>query len=184
MRMQCTSIDPLCEKYYAMSPYAYCAGNPVMLIDPSGKWIQVWEGDQSYTKDGQLYQSVPQTDEKGVTQYKDEVYKPKHGSVLEGVCNALNDIEKSGKTGQDLLKFYANDKNTADIFATSPMDKYGNHTEVNENTGDPIKMKSDLSGSEMLTTKGVQKSPFFIDLAHELSHRQDFILHPNQREHD
>ena len=32
-------VDPLCEKYYSVSPYAYCAGNPVMLIDPDGKQI-------------------------------------------------------------------------------------------------------------------------------------------------
>ena len=29
-------IDPLCEKYYSTSPYAYCANNPVMLVDPDG----------------------------------------------------------------------------------------------------------------------------------------------------
>jgi RHS repeat-associated protein len=31
-----TSIDPLAEKYYGISPYAYCANNPVMLVDPDG----------------------------------------------------------------------------------------------------------------------------------------------------
>ena len=31
-----TSIDPLCEKYYHISPYAYCAGNPVNYVDPDG----------------------------------------------------------------------------------------------------------------------------------------------------
>ena len=30
-------IDPLCEKYYNVSPYAYCAGDPVNAIDPDGK---------------------------------------------------------------------------------------------------------------------------------------------------
>jgi RHS repeat-associated protein len=30
------SIDPLCEKYYWISPYAYCANNPVNRIDPNG----------------------------------------------------------------------------------------------------------------------------------------------------
>ena len=30
------SQDPLSEKYYGISPYAYCAGNPVNLVDPSG----------------------------------------------------------------------------------------------------------------------------------------------------
>ncbi len=29
-------MDPLCEKYYAISPYAYCMNNPVNLIDPIG----------------------------------------------------------------------------------------------------------------------------------------------------
>ena len=29
-------VDPLCEKYYDVSPYAYCHNNPVMFIDPNG----------------------------------------------------------------------------------------------------------------------------------------------------
>jgi len=31
------SVDPLFEKYVGMSPYVYCAGNPVKFIDPDGK---------------------------------------------------------------------------------------------------------------------------------------------------
>ena len=33
-------MDPLAEKYYTISPYAYCAGNPVKYIDPTGKQIE------------------------------------------------------------------------------------------------------------------------------------------------
>ncbi len=34
-------VDPLCEKYYSISPYAYCANNPVNWIDPDGMdWYQ------------------------------------------------------------------------------------------------------------------------------------------------
>jgi RHS repeat-associated protein len=33
------SMDPMAEKYYSISPYAYCANNPVKLIDPNGKEI-------------------------------------------------------------------------------------------------------------------------------------------------
>ena len=29
--------DPLCEKYYSVSPYAYCHNNPILRIDPNGK---------------------------------------------------------------------------------------------------------------------------------------------------
>ena len=31
-----TSRDPLFEKYFWMSPYAYCANNPMKYVDPSG----------------------------------------------------------------------------------------------------------------------------------------------------
>ena len=34
-----TSLDPLCEKYYHISPYAYCANNPVRFIDPDGRYF-------------------------------------------------------------------------------------------------------------------------------------------------
>ena len=30
------SMDPLAEKYYSISPYAYCANNPVKYVDPDG----------------------------------------------------------------------------------------------------------------------------------------------------
>ena len=31
-----TTIDPMAEKYGSMSPYGYCAGNPVNIVDPDG----------------------------------------------------------------------------------------------------------------------------------------------------
>ena len=37
------SIDPLCENYYNISPYAYCGNNPVMYIDPTG--LDYWSTD-------------------------------------------------------------------------------------------------------------------------------------------
>ena len=32
-----TSVDPLAEKYYHVSPYAYCENDPVNAVDPNGK---------------------------------------------------------------------------------------------------------------------------------------------------
>lgn len=41
------SVDPLADKYPSMSAYMYTASNPVMFVDPDGKWI-----DDYFTKDG------------------------------------------------------------------------------------------------------------------------------------
>ena len=41
-----TTMDPLAEKYYSISPYAYCAGDPVNYVDPQGltDWRAVGKG--------------------------------------------------------------------------------------------------------------------------------------------
>ncbi|NMC98799.1 MAG: hypothetical protein GYA62_03640 [Bacteroidales bacterium] len=37
--MRFTTPDPLAEKYYSISPYAYCLNNPVKFIDPDGRLV-------------------------------------------------------------------------------------------------------------------------------------------------
>ena len=44
------SVDPLCEKYYWISPYAYCVGNPVRYIDPDGRDLRSWKDWKSFFK--------------------------------------------------------------------------------------------------------------------------------------
>lgn len=49
-----TQVDPLCEKYYSISPYAYCNNNPVNAIDPNGMdWLQA-RGDSVFWYGGEL----------------------------------------------------------------------------------------------------------------------------------
>ena len=51
------SVDPLCEKYYWISPYAYCAGNPVRYVDVKGQWIKDATGARvqvTYNDNGSL----------------------------------------------------------------------------------------------------------------------------------
>lgn len=43
------SVDPLADKYPSISPYAYCAWNPVKLVDPDGREI-----DDYYNLKGEL----------------------------------------------------------------------------------------------------------------------------------
>jgi hypothetical protein len=51
-----TTMDPLAEKYYSVSPYAYCGNNPINRTDPTGMdWVEDGNGNAiwrvEYTKD-------------------------------------------------------------------------------------------------------------------------------------
>jgi RHS repeat-associated protein len=57
--MRTTTMDPLAEKYYDISPYAWCGNNPVKFVDPDGRIIVdsngvriykngEWTGNNSY----------------------------------------------------------------------------------------------------------------------------------------
>ena len=39
-----TTPDPLADKYYSTSPYAFCNNNPVNFVDPDGRYIEtIWD---------------------------------------------------------------------------------------------------------------------------------------------
>jgi len=44
--MRWTTMDPLCEKYYSISPYAYCSCDPINRVDQDGmvEWKLVGKG--------------------------------------------------------------------------------------------------------------------------------------------
>ena len=47
-----TTQDPMSEKYYASSPYAYCQNDPVRFIDPDGRELRVAkEYQEQFRKD-------------------------------------------------------------------------------------------------------------------------------------
>ena len=85
------SVDPMAEKYPSISPYAYCAWNPVKLVDPDGK--DVWEVD----KNGH----VKRTGDDGGENIQTIKYANGHTSVHEG--NYYHDIFSSLSEEKDIL---------------------------------------------------------------------------------
>ena len=43
--MRTTTMDPLAEEYYHISPYAWCGNNPIAFVDPDGN--KVWMFDKN-----------------------------------------------------------------------------------------------------------------------------------------
>ena len=43
------SVDPMADKYPGLSPYAYCAWNPVKLVDPDGRMVSpIYDADGNF----------------------------------------------------------------------------------------------------------------------------------------
>ena len=58
------SVDPMADKYPSLSPYNYCAWNPLKLVDPNGDTIWIagasgakyqYKNERLYTEDGSEY---------------------------------------------------------------------------------------------------------------------------------
>ena len=98
------SIDPLCEKYYWISPYAYCLNNPVRYTDPTGNDIVDANGRIMYrngqwlsnaTEGAKLIASGMQLTSIGRESFN-ELVKANYGVQI--VYDQTSDIGKIGQT--------------------------------------------------------------------------------------
>ena len=108
------SVDPMADKYPSLSPYAYCAWNPVKLVDPDGRKfdsvsnIHVQRFETFTNKQISLLESKPQRTDKEnakLAEYKsamDEVSKMRADdkTLYKITTNAsFNDPTTTGYTG-------------------------------------------------------------------------------------
>ncbi|MCR4738267.1 MAG: RHS repeat-associated core domain-containing protein [Bacteroidales bacterium] len=42
------SVDPMSDKYPSLSPYVYCANNPIKLVDPNGEYLEVADDEDTH----------------------------------------------------------------------------------------------------------------------------------------
>ncbi|MBQ6155501.1 MAG: hypothetical protein IJK22_02760, partial [Bacteroidales bacterium] len=57
------SVDPMSDKYASLSPYVYCANNPVKLVDPNGEeidWVEnITSGEVLWMQDVTCKENTP-----------------------------------------------------------------------------------------------------------------------------
>lgn len=83
-----TTMDPLAEKYYPISPYAWCGNNPVRFVDPDG---MDWYMDEDSTIVWTDYGSQQEMDDNDVQgTYLGEAYVEINGSYDEQLGEGNN----------------------------------------------------------------------------------------------
>ena len=106
-------VDPLCEKYYSISPYAYCMNNPIKYIDPTGMIIEDPENIYLRHKDIINEQLL-------VIQSNLE-----SGGITDGMRSALKQLEKSYK---QVLKEYSALEQSEQVYKIFSADVIGGET--------------------------------------------------------
>ena len=154
------SQDPMLEDYYPIGPYAYCAGNPVNLVDPEGRSIWIWYGPDN--KKSFFYNG---TQEDGIPN------DPFVQAVIEAYKYNKENWEKAGFEGK------------------SPLAELVERTDASVNVVD-FRMGSDTvpeTGGRLsiywspdigsLNDTGIVSSPAS-DLSHEADHANDYLTNP------
>jgi RHS repeat-associated protein len=154
------SVDPMSDKYPSLSPYVYCADNPIKLVDPNGEEIYVGEyiynNGNLYNKDG-------------------NIFKPEKGSFEEKALNSLNALRDT-KQGSELMSpFEGNTGKDIVVKDASNNPHTPGKVEVNDEVFSQEVFKSatiywNPQGEQLF--KSLEPNPT-TDLGHEFSHAYD-----------
>jgi hypothetical protein len=160
-------IDRYSDRYFSFSPYQYAGNNPIINIDVNGDWIYIMNGGVNYRYDNGAFQTMNK--ESG----KYEKSDVSNDKFLSGLLQGLNDLKSNTNKGGEILGFFENDDNNV-IITMNEQEDDGNNWGRIEDSGE-IGLKPSLTGSIIPTEEGLQESPFWLDLGHELAHQMDFL---------
>ena len=154
------SIDPKAESFYHISPYAYCAGDPVNLVDPDGKLICVTVGTEVYF--------WRQLNNKWGFYNGDDVKYSGSNKFINQVGCALNEIMASGETGYNLIESLSNRREVFQIYNLNDVrsDKY------TETCFSDTHIVWNIDTPESVPTTTGSSSNAVVNLGHELAHAQ------------
>ena len=148
-------VDPLAEKYYSTSPYAYCLNNPVKYIDPDGKKIVIGTPLQRFL------------DKLGLNSYVTKVTKQLEQNNMDSkrIQTVYNKLEESEYTYKILP------------LSESPYGtEKGNHvipeSKVERGKSQGATMYYDPDEDQRFSGENRKAR---IGLAHELGHFEDFL---------
>ena len=96
------SVDPLADKYPSISPYAYCAWNPVKLVDPDGrKWDKTKDEEKAQEMEEAVTNRISEISKEIQSKREqieemtnnDKMEPSKRDKELANLNNKLSDLE-------------------------------------------------------------------------------------------
>ena len=155
------SIDPKAESFYHISPYTYCAGDPVNLVDPDGKHIVVYDNRIRY--DWQKNNGSW-----GLYDCDGNKYSGSN-EFINQVDSALTELMVSGKTGRRLIKTLSRLKIDFRIYNFKDVKEMGYPGTCITKNGEII---WNIDTPEAVPTTDGPSSNAVVNLGHELAHAQ------------
>ncbi|MDE6813026.1 MAG: hypothetical protein K2J28_04220 [Duncaniella sp.] len=163
-----SSWDALNEQYPWLSPYAYCAGNPINLTDPSGNRIVTWsngiEWELRYEEEYNFYNTVNNS-----TEFWNDAF-------MVEVIKGIGELSK-GDVGKLLIDNLIESSETIEIKYINDLDNkessYFNYAEniIGYNFNDTRSGPAINDNFEITDLR-----PSYIGLAHEMAHAYDKIV--------
>jgi RHS repeat-associated protein len=108
------SVDPLAEEYPSLSPYNYCANNPLKYIDPNGLWIADVDDEGNTTYQKEKGDDINSFQKQYNVSYKEalQIFHNENGAteIPEQISgNSVKDV-----MGTDILKLRLNNRENSD----------------------------------------------------------------------
>ena len=163
-------MDPLCEKYYSTSPYAYCLNNPVRFIDPDGRYITCGadNGNQYIYYQGEWHHYEISSNDRTEIKIGD-VYNAKKGSFMDQVLKSINKMYESASSEvRTVIREVANSTADHNIYDNSGSNE-GSACVSRGNGGDD-QIQMNLAFDNKSTTNTFT---FYEVFGHEIKHAYD-----------
>ena len=103
------SVDPMSDKYASLSPYVYCADNPVKLTDPDGRWIPGLDEDNNIIVTREEGDDINSFKKFMGSAYSDDETNNMYGQMQNGRINLTKTYGKEFQIMTDAINDAYND---------------------------------------------------------------------------